>query len=325
MHSNLVFEFDPRGEIRRYPIGGTHASYLREIFGEWPENKPEMDDDPRRVKAFSVIRQILHFTYHERVFDRFIYDGYLDGLTHMDRLLSFYTYKNAVSKAHFLVHERLSTLNHIEAVFFAYSESEERKRRRINQNGRDITPLESYLFALREGLKYGLTLALAQRSEGMMPPSFVLDYATELDFMLNVQPKMSVRHVDRLNVQAVDVIVNGWSHAVEFIRIVSMVEVWKRADKSLYDPIKDPFANRFKRILSRKDLQSLFVKSLRANKQMFHLFRLGCGYTSCRPSSGNLVFNLGLHADWVPVCHIADLLGKLENPTGSRTDWWKQS
>ncbi len=55
-------------------------------------------------------------------FDRFVFEGYVDGLTHMDRLLSFYTYENAVSKAHFLVHERLSILNHIEAVFIAASD-----------------------------------------------------------------------------------------------------------------------------------------------------------------------------------------------------------
>lgn len=303
----------PQGEIRRFSMGGTHTDVLMQIFGQWPENAPEKDEDPRRAKAFSVVRQILHFYYHERVFDRFIYDGYLDGLTHMDRLLSFHSFENAVNKAHSLIHERLSVIAHIEAVFFTTSESSDRLRTRVNQAGQTVSENESYVYALREGLKYGLLLSLAQTCEGCQQPDVARFYLTDLDFMMNIQPKMSVKHIDRLSVQACDMTANGWSHAVEFIRTVSMVEVWNRHDRSLYNPISDPFSNRFKRILTSDDLQVFFVKALRANKQMFHLFRLGCGHSSCLPAIGNFVFYLDVPANQVPSCHIAALLTPLEN------------
>lgn len=313
----------PQGEIRRYSMGGVHSDVLEQIFGEWPSNFAEKDDDPRRAKAFAVVRQILHFYYHEHVFDRFVFEGYVDGLTHMDRLLSFYSYENAVSKAHSLVHERLSVLDHIEAVFFSTTDQGDRQRKRVNQTGQAVSENESYVFALREGLKYGLLLALAQTSEGLQQPEVAKFYSADLDFMLKEQPRMSVKHIDSLHVPACDASANGLKQALEFIRIVSMVEVWNRHDKSLYNPISDPLCNRFKRILTSDDLQVLFVKALRANKQMFHLFRLGCGNESCLPSVGNFIFYLDVPAHSVPTCHIAAVLHPLEI-VASRDNNWKR-
>ncbi len=319
MTSNAVEQIIPQGEIRRYSSGGVHADVLKGIFGDYPENEAEKDDDPRRAKAFGVVRQILHFYYHERVFDRFVFEGYVDGLTHMDRLLSFYMYENAVNKAHFLVHERLSILNHVEAVFIATGEPSYSQRNYVNQVGKAVSANEAYVFALREGLKYGLLLALAQTIKADQQPAIARFYAADLDFMMNEQPRMSVKHIDRLNVFACDMSANGLSHAVEFIRIISMVEVWNRHDRSLYNPISDPFCNRFKRILTSDDLQVLFVKALRANKQMFHLLRLGCGQDACLPAPGNFVFCLDVPAHQVPSCHIAAVLHPLEIVAGSRS------
>ncbi len=313
----------PQGEIRRFSSGSVHKDVLEQIFGEWPSSFAEKDDDPRRAKAFAVVRQILHFYYHEHVFDRFIFEGYIDGLTHMDRLLSFYSYENAVSKAHSLVHERLGLLNHIEAVFFNTTELGDRQRKRVNQAGQAVSENESYVFALREGLRYGLLLSLAQTSEGLQQPEVAKFYTSDLDFMVNEQPRMSVKHVDRLHVPTCDAFANGLKQALEFIRIVSMVEVWKRHDKSLYNPISDPLCNRFKRILANDDLQVLFVKALRANKQMFHLFRLGCGHGECLPAIGNFVFYLDVPAHQVPSCHIAALLHPLEIVAESKKVWMK--
>ena len=318
MTTNVAEQIIPQGEIRRYSMGGTHHDVLKQIFAEWPDNNPEKDDDPRRAKALGVVRQVLHFYYHERVFDRLVFDGYVDGLTHMDRLLSFYSFDNAVKKAHLLVHERLSVIAHIETVFFTGSETGDGQRKRVNQLGLEVSQNESYVFALREGLKYGLLLALAQTCEGRQQPAVAQFYPADLDFVMKEQPRMSVKHLDRLNVQACDMTANGWSHAVEFIRTVSMVEVWNRHDRSLYNPISDPFCNRFKRILNSDDLQVLFVKALRANKQMFHMLRLGCGYSSCLPAIGNLVFCLDVPAEKVPSCHVADVISPLENPAGNR-------
>lgn len=313
----------PQGEIRRYSMGGVHSDVLEQIFGEWPTNFAEKDDDPRRAKAFAVVRQILHFYYHEHVFDRFVFEGYVDGLTHMDRLLSFYSYENAVSKAHSLVHDRLSLINHIEAVFFTSTELGDRQRKRVSQSGQAVSENESYVFALREGLKYGLLLSLAQTSEGLQQPEVAKFYTKDLDFMVNEQPRMSVKHVDRLHVPTCDAFANGLKQALEFIRIVSMVEVWNRKDKSLYDPISDPLCNRFKRILTSDDLQILFVKALRANKQMFHLFRLGCGNESCVPAVGNFIFYLDVPANQVPTCHIASVLHPLEIVASRDSNWKK--
>lgn len=321
MNSNAIEQIIPQGEIRRYSSGSVHNDVLKEIFGEWPGGEAEKDEDPRRAKAFGVVRQILHFYYHESVFDRFIFEGYVDGLTHMDRLLSFYTYENAVGKAHHLVHERLRELNHIEAVFFATSAPSDRERTRLSQCGKTVSENESYVYALREGLKYGLLLALAQTSDGLQQPEVAKFYAADLDFMLNEQPRMSVKHLDRLNVKACDASAHGLAHAVEFIRVISMVEVWNRADKSLYNHISDPFCNRFKRILADENLQILFVKALRANKQMFHLFRLGCGNEAGRPAAGNFVFYLDVPAHQVPSCHIAAVLHPLEIVAESKKVW----
>lgn len=323
MFSKAIEQIIPQGEIRRYSCGGVHNDVLAEIFGEWPGAETEKDDDPRRAKAFAVVRQILHFYYHEHVFDRFIFEGYVDGLTHMDRLLSFYSYENAVRKAHLLVHERLSPLNHIEAVFFATSSPSDRERTRLNQHGQIVSENESYVYALREGLKYGLLLALAQTSEGLQQPQVAKFYSADLDFMLSEQPRMSVKHLDRLNVKACDISAHGLSHVVEFVRVISMVEVWKRTDKSLYDHISDPFCNRFKRILADSDLQALFVKALRANKQMFHLLRLGCGIEACLPAVGNFVFCLDVPPHQVPSCHIASVLNPLESVAESKKVWMR--
>ena len=328
-HKNMQFmssnaeQIIPQGEIRRFSMGGVHTDVLEQIFGEWPTNFAEKDDDPRRSKAFAIVRQILHSYYHEHVFDRFVFEGYVDGLTHMDRLLSFYSYENAVNKAHFLVHERLSLLNHIEAVFFTSGEAGDCQRKRVNQTGKPVTENESYVFALREGLKYGLLLSLAQTGQEYKQPDAAKFYTADLDFIMNEQPRMSVKHVDRLHVPTCDACANGLKQAVEFIRIVSMVEVWNRHDKSLYNPISDPFCNRFKRILTSDDLQVLFVKALRANKQMFHLFRLGCGNESCVPAVGNFVFYLDVPAHQVPSCHIAALLHPLEIVTENGKIWIK--
>lgn len=321
MNSNAIEQIIPQGEIRRYSSGSVHNDVLKAIFGEWPEREAEKDEDPRRAKAFGVVRQILHFYYHECVFDRFIFEGYVDGLTHMDRLLSFYSYENAVNKAHQLVHERLSALNQIEAVFFATSAPGDRERIRLSQCGKTVSENESYVYALREGLKYGLLLALAQTSEGLQQPQVAQFYIADIDFMLNEQPRMSVKHLDRLNVKACDANAYGLAHAVEFIRVISMVEVWNRADKSLYNHISDPFCNRFKRILADDNLQTLFVKALRVNKQMFHLFRLGCGSEACLPAAGNFVFYLDVPAHQVPSCHIAAVLHPLEIVAESRKVW----
>ncbi len=318
MVSNTAEQIIPQREIRRYSMGGTHSDVLKQIFGQWPENEAEKDDDPRRAQAFGVVRRILHFYYHENVFDRFVFDGYVDGLTHMDRLLSFYSFENAVSKAHFLVHERLSVIAHIEAVFF--TTSGDGQRLRVNQSGLEVSENESYVFALREGLRYGLLLALAQTCEGRKQLAVAQFHAADLNFMMKEQPRMSVKHLDRLSVKACDMTANGWSHAVEFIRTVSMVEVWNRHDRSLYNPINDPFCNCFKRILNSDDLQVLFVKALRANKQMFHMMRLGCGNESCLPALGNMVFYPDVPAEQVPSCHIAALLNPLENLASSRKD-----
>ena len=321
MNSNAIEQIVPQGEIRRYSSGSVHNDVLREVFGEWPEGEAERDEDPRRAKAFGVVRQILHFYYHECVFDRFIFEGYVDGLTHMDRLLSFYTYENAVAKAHHLVQERLSALNHIEAVFFATNAPSDRERTRLNQHGKTVSANESYVYALREGLKYGLLLALVQTSEGLQQPEVAKFYIADLDFMMNEQPRMSVKHLDRLNVKACDASAHGLAHAVEFIRVISMVEVWNRADKSLYNHISDPFCNRFKRILADDNLQTLFVKALRVNKQIFHLFRLGCGNEACLPAAGNFVFYLDVPAHQVPSCHIAEVLHSLEVVAESKKVW----
>ncbi len=321
MTSNAQLEI-PKGEIRRYSMGGTHSGFLAEIFGEWPENEPEKDADPRREKAKKAIGDLLMGYYHERVFDRFIYDGYLDGLTHMDRLLAYYSFENAVRKAHVLVHERLAAIDHIEAVFFTCSEPEERRRKRINQAGVEISEMESYIFALREGLKYGLVLALSLSADGHEQPAVASFYSAEVDFVMNEQPKLMVKHLSSLKIQTTEVMAHGVPDFLDFLNTISMFEVWKREDKSLYDHIKDPVENRFKRVHARKDLQVLFVKALRANKQMFHLMRFGCGFSFCRPAQGNLVLDCSVPAENVPSCHVADALNSIQNPVGSRIDWW---
>lgn len=326
---NPIEQIVPQGEIRRFSMGGTHTDVLKQIFGEWPENEPEHDVDSRRETAQKVVREILFFYYHEQVFDRFLYDGFLDGLTHFDRLLTFLSFQNTVKKAHDLVENRLGAIAHIETVFFTSSVFGDRNRTRVDQQGRQITENESYVFAVREGLRYGLSRALSLVKPGLQAPpsenelaSVEHFHAEQIEFVRNQLPKSRVKYADRFVVKGADVLANGLQIALDFLNDVSMFEIWKRTEAGLYNMYNDPRSNRFKRIHARKDLQTLFVKSLRANKQMFHMFRLGCGFTSCRPAQGNLVFNLGVPAENVPSCHIADAIDRLENPSGSRENWW---
>ena len=312
-------------------MGGTHSDVLKQIFGDWPKGEPEKDADPRREQAQKIVREILLFLYHEPVLDTFLYDGFLDGLTHFDRLLSYCNFLNAIRRAHVLVYERLNVVAKIEAVFFTekMSSADEFRRTRINQNFEPISQNESYVFALREGLKYGLSRALALIDRPRLAPAAgsicdvnnlaAFDDA-DIDFVRNDLHKLNVKYADRFNVKDADIKTNGFSSAMEFVGRVSMFEVWKRADQLLYNPISDPVANRFRRILASQDLQILFVKALRANKQMFHIFRLGCGQASCLPERENLVFSLDVPAQQVPASHIAALLKPLESLAQSKGD-----
>lgn len=307
MNSNAVEQIVPL-VIRRYSVGGSvRHEVLQQILGEMPTGTPEPDIDPRRETLKAELRIVLLAYCREIVSDWFLQEGVIAGLMHFDRLLSFYTFENAAKLAQELIENRLKVVNHIEAVFFTHHEREANLRMRISQTGAAVCDSEAFVFALREGLKFGLSRAVAN------------------DFVAHDLPRIPVKWVDRFFHRDAKIVETGIARAVEFIGYISMTEVWMREDRSLYDPNRDPEVNRYRRILARKDLQILFVKALRANKQLFHLFRLGFGHVGCKPSVGNMVFDLSVPAQSVPSCHVADVFSKVQNPTGKHELWWLQA
>lgn len=314
--SNVI----PVGEIRRFEFGGTNTEVLEQVFGGLPTSEPEKDTNPKREQALKIVRELIVMYYHQRRLDTFLFDGLIDGLSHFERLLHYFTFENAVRKAHSLVFERFSVVEDIEAVFII-SSSRSEPSKRVSQTGADVSVNESYVFAVREGLRYALVRALALCPQSGFEPAgttfadlkrLEANDSMQIDFVRNMQPNLTTKYVDRIDIKCADVATFGWAAASEFIRCISMFEVWMRRDQSLYNPVSDLFENRFRRILANTDLQTLFVKALRSNKQMFHIIRLGCGIAEAKPEEGNFVFDLRIAAEAVPTWHIQDLFNRLQ-------------
>lgn len=314
--SNVI----PVGEIRRFEFGGTHTEVLEQVFGGLPASKPEKDSSPKREQALKIVRELIVMYYHQRRLDTFLFDGLIDGLSHFERLLHYFTFENAVRKAHSLVFEHFSVVEDIDAVFII-SSSRNEPSKRVSQTGAAVSENESYVFAVREGLRYALVRALALYPQSQLEPAaettgvmqrLAANDSLQIEFVRSIQPNLTTKYVDRMDILCADIATFGWAAAIEFVRCVSMFEVWMRKDKALYNPISDPFENRFRRILANTDLQILFVKALRANKQMFHIIRLGCGIAEAKPEEGNFVFDLRIAAEAVPTWHIQDLFNRLQ-------------
>ena len=319
--SNVI----PVGEIRRFEFGGTHTEVLEQVFGGLPNSEPERDNNPKHEQAHKIVRDLIVMYYHQRRLDTFLFDGLIDGLSHFERLLHYFTFENAVRKAHTLVFERFNAVHHIEAVFIVSSENSNRASnanpKRVSQTGAEISENESYVFAVREGLRYALVRALSLCPQTSYEPAgttfgdlkrLEANDALQIEFVRNTQPNLSTKYLDHIDIKCADIATFGWAATVEFIRCVSMFEVWKRKNQSLYNAISDPFENRFRRILADTELQTLFVRALRANKQMFHIIRLGCGIADAKPEDGNFVFDLRVSAETVPTWHIKDLFNRLQ-------------
>lgn len=316
----------PEGEIRRFEFGGTHTEVLEQVFGGLPNSEPERDSNPKHEQALKIVRELIVMYYHQRRLDTFLFDGLIDGLSHFERLLHYFTFENAVRKVHALVFERFKVVSHIEAVFIISGENGNRsataKPKRVSQSGNEISENESYVFAVREGLRYALVRALALYPQSQFEPAagtmgdirrLVANDSLQIDFVRSTQPNLGTRYIDRIDIKCADIATFGWDAAIEFIRCVSMFEVWKRKNNSLYNAISDPFENRFRRILADTELQTLFVRALRANKQMFHIIRLGCGIAEAKPDDGNFIFDLSVSAETVPTWHIQDLFNRLQS------------